>query len=1123
MKDFNVNTVDLTGCKLIEASAGTGKTYSVGILVLRLLIEQKIKINQILMVTFTEAAVEELKSRIRNFAYQAWQYSKDKTTNISEVGIKNYLDQQTADGKETTDILSEAVSYLDEVSIFTIHGFCARTLKEFAFESQQNFDLKMLNDISEIQIEALNIVWRKNITTLPVGILNLLLSQKFNQDFLLELSKSILEGRNLADPILENGVSNEEIIADSEKLVSQETDAYEAIKNHISQNMELVLKAIRGQKKSLRLYTIFYESIDFIQNNFDSFLIEFKNANKLKSFDSELFDSEFIELITNYSELKESNATYKQVVLTTFYKQSAIEIAQEVQTIKNRRNVQTFDDLINNLHKTITSEAGTNLIKGLRDKYKAIFIDEFQDTDKLQYEIFSTAFSKEAGSILFYIGDPKQSIYAFRKADLDTYKLARNNADQFTMRSNFRSNQALLDNLNTFFDIENPFNDPDIEYTNVHCGKTSLGNLVDSQGEETASFECFTYSGKKEAVEPHLVQKIIKLLTQGFKIREKETDRLLRPNDIGILVKSNKEAKEIKLALGRKGVPAVVVDDSKVFSSDVAQYVLYILQAINEVNDSGIYKALGTPLFLDHFNDIIRIDLAKEVLHFEHFKNAFTTKGVFSLFQAVLDTYNLRGNLLQANHKNGQRLITNLLHLVELLQNQGTRFKLNLEELIDWLQRAINGGVNADSSFEQRLENDENAVNIVTVHKSKGLAYNIVFAPYLDKDNSSSSNFVKTYKYKTENEYAISIIANNNPEAKEFQQVQWEQEDKRLIYVALTRAVYYCGIYSKANTKNPIGDFVKSWHEKSKSIIDISNEEIDETLFFKSLKANTKTILNLIPNKTSFPKQWSVLSYSSIASHPSQTVFINNETLSTESFEQFIFQKMPKGAGFGNFVHAILESISFQDQSRWETIIKKNAQKALGWSHQITDNQLIELGLYHQWFEHICKAKIRTSQGSFQLQDIEHKISELEFYFDYKKIHLHILQKTLKQAFELEWKNDFNIEGLMNGFIDLVFELGGKYYILDWKTNYLGNNLEAYQPENLDNAMLNNNYHLQYMIYTVALCRYLKTKIKNFDYDTHFGGAVYLFVRGIRQGHKTGVYFNRLNKSEYKLVEKALG
>lgn len=1117
MKDFNVNTVDLTGCKLIEASAGTGKTYSVGILVLRLLIEQKIKINQILMVTFTEAAVEELKSRIRSFVYQAWQYSKDKTTNIAEEGIKNYLDQQSKDPQEITDILNEAVAYLDEVSIFTIHGFCARTLKEFAFESQQNFDLKMLNDISEIQIEALNIVWRKNITTLPVAILNLILSQNFNQKFLLELSKAILEGRNFADPVMENGVSNEEIIANSERLTLEETEAYEAIKNYISRNNALVLKGIQLQNKSTSLYKKYFETIDSVLNDLDTFLVEFGKSKK-----QDLFDSEFINLVLVYSEAKQANSMYKQVVLTTFYKQSVIEIAQEVQTIKNRRNVQTFDDLINNLHKTITSEAGANLIKGLREKYKAIFIDEFQDTDKLQYEIFSTAFNKEAGSILFYIGDPKQSIYAFRKADLDTYKLARNNSEQFTMRSNFRSNQALLDNLNTFFDIENPFNDPDIEYTNVQCGKTSLGNLIDSQGTETSSFECFTYSGRKEIIEPHLVQKIVQLLTQGYKIREKENNRLLRPNDIGILVKSNKEAKEIKLALGQKGVPAVVVDDSKVFTSDVAHYVLYILQAINEVNDSSVYKALGTPLFLDQFNDIIRIDLAKEVLHFEHFKNAFTTKGVFSLFQAVLDTYNLRGNLLHANHKNGQRLITNLLHLVELLQNQQTRFKLNLEELIDWLQRAINGGVNADSSFEQRLENDENAVNIVTVHKSKGLAYNIVFAPYLDKDNSSSSNFVKTYKYKTENEYAISIISNQNPEAIEYQQLQWAQEDKRLIYVALTRAVYYCGIYSKTNTKNPIGDFVKAWQEKGKTTIDIANVEIDETLRFKSTRTNTKTVANRVPAKTTFPKKWSVLSYSSIAAHPSQTIFINNQNPSSEAFEQFVFQKMPKGTAFGNFVHDILETISFQNQSRRDVIIKKAAQKALGWGHQITATQETELGLYHEWFEHICKAKIRTSQGSFQLQDVEHKISELEFYFDYKKIQVNVLKKALKQSFEIEWKSDLNIEGLMNGFIDLVFEQGGKYYILDWKTNYLGNSIEAYQTENLEQAMRNNNYHLQYMIYTVALCRYLKTKIKDFDYDTHFGGALYFFVRGIRQGHKTGIYFNRLTKNEYKLLERVL-
>ena len=264
------------------------------------------------------------------------------------------------------------------------------------------------------------------------------------------------------------------------------------------------------------------------------------------------------------------------------------------------------------------------------------------------------------------------------------------------------------------------------------------------------------------------------------------------------------------------------------------------------------------------------------------------------------------------------------------------------------------------------------------------------------------------------------------------------------------------------------------------------------------------------------------MSYSSIASHPIQTIFTNSEKPSNEIFEQFVFQKMPKGTAFGNFAHDILENISFQDQSRWETVIKKNAQKALGWAHQITATQETELGLYIQWFEHICKDNIKAGYKTFQLHDIQHKISELEFYFDYKKIQIHVLKKVLKQSFEIEWKSDMAIEGLMNGFIDLVFEHKGKYYILDWKTNFLGNNLEAYQTENLEQAMSNNNYHLQYMIYTVALCRYLKTKIKNFDYDTHFGGVLYMFVRGIRQEQSNGIYFNRLTKNEHKLLERVL-
>ncbi len=1113
MNNFNVNTIALEGCKLVEASAGTGKTYSVGILALRLLIEKNIKINQILMVTFTEAAVEELKSRIRHFVYQAWLYSQDSEA-ISEEGIKHYLDECGKSKTEIRNTLNEAVAMLDEVAIFTIHGFCARSLKEFAFETKQNFDLKMMTDISEIHQEALHIVWRKNITTLPKELLEILLNYGFSQGFLLELSKEILSGRKLSDTVLDAEMDVAEIVNREQIQVQQKETARKTLTSYMNNNSSNILKAVSAQNKNTNFYKNYHSSIESTLNNLDDFLEQLKKSKK-----QDAFNAHFQELASQYDQANTELSEFSKRILTTFYKKAAEDIGLELQQIKTRRNLQTFDDLIQNLHKAVTASNNQQLVQGLRDKYKAIFIDEFQDTDKLQYEIFSTAFSKEAGSILFYIGDPKQSIYAFRKADLDTYKQARAMAETFTMKSNFRSNQSLLDNLNAFFDIENPFSDPDIEYTQVECGKTSLGNLTNASGTEVPSFEAFAYKNKPQLV-PHLVSKILQLLVTGFKIHEKGIERNLIPSDIGILVKSNREGRLVKQALGKKGIPAVVVNDAKIFDSEVSSYAIYILKAILEINDNAVRKALGTPLFIDQFYEIPLIDLEKEILHFHDFKTTFNANGVYSMFQQVLKTYNLRGNLLKANQKNGQRLITNLIHLIELLQNQQNRFKLSLEELIDWAERARNGGINVEGNFEQRLENDENAVSIVTIHKSKGLAYNVVFAPYLDKENSSKKTFVKTLRYKTADAYSISIKENNNLEAKDLQSIQWIQEDKRLIYVALTRAVYYCAIYSKARTDNPIADFVSKWKDSGKPIVNVTEASFDTMPDYNLEQADLQPIVLPNPKPSQFAKQWSVLSYSSIASH-SPVFPTTSEQASTDVFEQFVFQKMPRGTGFGNFVHGILERISFQDQSRWDKTIHQAAQKSLGWGHKLNEAQETEAKLYHQWLHHICNTTIDTKSDSFKLSEVAYKISELEFYFDYTKIQVEKLKTVSTKIIDIDYKSDLRLEGLMNGFIDLVFQYNEKYYILDWKTNYLGNSLNAYQAENLDQAMSQNNYHLQYMMYTVALCRYLAQKLPNFDYETHFGGSIYLFVRGLRSEQNTGIFFDRFSKNEFEELEKA--
>lgn len=1112
MQNFDVNIVNLKGNNLIEASAGTGKTYSVGILVLRLLLENKISVKEILMVTFTEAAVEELKSRIRSFIYQAWQYSKNNQYKIEESGIKKLVDNYT-DKEEVARLLNEAILLIDEFSIFTIHGFCTRTLKEFAFETNQNFDLKMMADMTELNNEALHTVWRKNITTLPENLLLNLINFGFSQEKLKNVYKQIAENRTLADEVLGENVSLIDIQTEIQNLETIHNQAPQKLKSQLLQQENLLTATAAKVLKSTTFYKKFGTGDVKIFEEFDLFITLFTNlSDKEKS----KFDASVLEIFEVYNNEIESFNNYLKLLSNTIYVKSAKEILAEVNAIKLRRNLQSFDDLILNLHTAIHSQNNIALINGLRHKYKAVFIDEFQDTDKLQYEIFATAF-EASNSVMFYIGDPKQSIYSFRKADLDTYKLARSKAQCFTMDQNFRSNNLLINEFNDFFNIDNPFLDDEIEYQKVTCGKTKLGFLANETHNQLDAFDFFTYKNKP-SIHKHLVESILMMLTKPYQIVEEGNNRKIEPKDIGILVRSNAEAKELKLAFGKRGIPTVVVDDSKIFQAKEVNYVIYILQAISDINNNAINKALATPLFLDHFEDIAKIDHSVEMLRFEQIKNTFNTKGVYAAFQLLLEIYNLKSNLLQSNHKNGSRIIANFLHIIELLHKQQSRFKLTLDEMIDWLIRAQNGGVSSDNNFELRLESDENAVNIVTVHKSKGLAYNIVFAPFLESEFKLDKS--KIYNFKHLDEYKFTIT-NDNEDFVNIQKLQYEQEAKRLIYVALTRAVYYCAVYGKEKSNSALSPFLQNW-KANKNLISIEDNFIETNHVYTASQNKLTYKKPLKPSKSDFLKQWSVLSYSSIATHGEKFNAINIEQNTSDELDNFVFNKMPKGANFGNFIHFLLENISFDDNALWNKKIHFAAQKYLSWQTTLNASNESDQKQYFQFLEHICNTTISAENEQFKIANIQHKISEMQFYFDYKSINLNKLKNVLPQYFELEHKQDIYLEGLMNGFIDLVFEMNGKYYILDWKTNYLGNNLEAYNQENLLNAMNTNNYHLQYMVYTVALVRYLRKKIPNFNYNQHFGGVFYLFVRGVRKNNNTGIFSNRLTEEEWASLELCL-
>jgi exodeoxyribonuclease V beta subunit len=461
---FNPLTVPLQGSNLIEASAGTGKTYSIAIMVLRLVLEKKLNVKEILMVTFTKAAVAELEERIRLFIRSAARASQG--TAIGDNTIRELVEAAiAAEGPEEVQRrLREAILFLDETSVLTIHSFCQQALSEFAFETGQVFGAETMQDITPVLAEQINQFWRTKITTLPLELLSLLHERGVSQEAILRILKEHLNGKKYIAFEPGKAYDCEDVtyagwLKELRELKEAEEKLRECLESDVvGMRADLEKRCEKGNAKRY---------LSHLLDNVPEFLAYIGDKR------SAYIEKDFSDLLKRLDDCDEALAVYDaklRDVMNHLYCLAIQQASSGILQYKLRKNLLSFDDMIFNLHKAVIREGSESLINSLRTKYKAVFIDEFQDTDRLQYEIFQKTFGEE--HISFYIGDPKQSIYAWRKADIFTYFEARNAVHHFYgMNVNYRSSTSFIEAMNVFFGISDPFHFKDekssIEYINV--------------------------------------------------------------------------------------------------------------------------------------------------------------------------------------------------------------------------------------------------------------------------------------------------------------------------------------------------------------------------------------------------------------------------------------------------------------------------------------------------------------------------------------------------------------------------------------------------------------------------------------------------------------------------------
>ena len=1172
--------IELSGTNLIEASAGTGKTYAIACLYLRLLIEKEIPPEQILVVTYTEAATKELRGRIRARIGEALRVMEGAECDDAFLsGLREKADKCADGRKKAGDILNRALASFDMAAIFTIHGFCLRALRDNVFESGSLYDTELVTDQTPLLREIVDDFWRMRFFIPSSPLLDYALRQKdrYSRDNFMEFLKKT--SNNSSQKIIPRYDADE--IADIERKC---LEAHGKLREMWRQSSDEIKDIIRSSKSLSRAKDAYHENVvSGLFSDMDAFA-EGDNPYNLFA-DFQKFTPSFLADKTNKNKPTPSHVFFdccqrmKSIVTERFLALKSELLAfyrEEMVRRKRVRNIRSFDDLLNDLCRALYADNGAALSLALRNKYQAALIDEFQDTDPVQYDIFRKIYDA-TDSPLFLIGDPKQAIYSFRGADIFAYMRAASDVvtgKRFTLRVNRRSDPRLLNAFNAVFSSSTrPFLFDQIRYHPAEPAPHDEKRSFTVAGEEESGLQLWSlpasHDGKpfnvgkaNRFISSAAAGEIARLLTKGSYDSILVEGRPLKPCHVAVIVRSHCQATMIQEDLRKQGVPSVMRSDKSVFATDEAHQLLILLRALADPGDERrVRAALATDLMGRNINDINAINEDETAWErcqelFQEHHRMWLDSGFMAMIRSFVSRENIRARLLRFS--DGARRLTNLLHCFELIHKNARESGSGVQGTLSNFSEQIARG---DSSQEAqiRLETDDDAVTIVTIHASKGLEYPVTFCPFLwggIRKNEEIAGFHDAY------EMIMDYGSADFDEHLVIAQKEELAENLRLAYVALTRARYRCylcaGKIEDKNKKNrpetsplsylfhapaavenapdPVGALAAGvsalnhelMFEQLGDVVARSDGGISLSIMPEEPKVvspfkETYGIAELVSKKFSrvIAGDWRVASFTSFSAHgaaltelPDRDEVGGDESLEIAAEEWSREPFFPRGARTGVFFHDIFEQYDFtrSDPEYIESLIANQLEK-----HDFDDAWAPHV---FNIIKNVATVPLKSPEGLFSLSDIKTGdwLTELEFFFPLRFITPEALGKCLANSQDME--SPVNLKrvcdalkfkparGMVRGFVDMVFRYGGRYYLVDWKSNFLGPRTRDYDREVLGEAMERNLYPLQYLLYTVALNRYLSLRLKDYDYSVHFGGVLYFFIRGVSAelGEDYGVF-----------------
>jgi exodeoxyribonuclease V beta subunit len=1165
----------LQGIRVVEASAGTGKTFTIATLYLRLILEHGLLPDQIVVATFTRAATAELSERLRARLVRADDLlarddpaAPEAGEDGETAGLRATIRQALSLGRSLDELRSHARKArlaMDSAMIGTLHGFCFRALGDFGFETGQALDEpELIEDLRALELEIVRDFWRRG--SADASIARLLADTWGSPDALAkQLCDARWRGRGIEVPAVDPGVLESALAPIRKRIADWEDAVLDGCDQEIGASLDNQA-ARKARCRALRVLRAWARG-ELAEADPDGCALaeatRFERAEMeglgsfLKHPDGQAFDA-VRALHPRLAALVAGRNAMSGFRAAELLREARKHLEYERPRRLAARNLMGHDQAVDRLAAALAEPSlGEAAIAKMRARWKAALIDEFQDTDAAQWQVVRRLFGD---TTLVLVGDPKQSIYGFRGGDVYAWReaVAISEHVRLELATSYRSGSGMTGAVNAMFDRPGAFIEDGFDYTEVAPDASVAARALLREGKILPALQLWQFmpadvgqtDGKpaskeraRAGIEDACVAWLAKVLDDPtVELQERDGKRSrLRPKHIAVLVNSNAEAHSMQAALGRAGVAASSNLRASVHASDEAADLGLLLDALAAPDDIRRARAAHASVLIGHDAAALaaaNLDPHAQAAMLEHVAE----------WMSALDRYGplpwLHAQIAGAaprilSRPDGERRVSNYLQLAELLQDlHATSF--GIEDLASRFARARVEASDDPDSARLRIDTDADAVSIATVHAAKGLEYDVVLVPYavLAFDPGKHAGKVPLYWHHVGNEGRVAIGVGTDPLITARALLETRAEEIRKFYVAVTRAKALCVLPWGETTCTRYSAAFHLLHEAGRGE-PLAADSAGCEAALRELCGRAGAAAEVVPlpgrakprrsdrhnemphvlaarefSRNTLQRDWRTWSFSRLVR--GQTSAGDNDPAPGTGDGDAVAAGAPParstlaGPRFGTAVHAALEHADYAawsganetPESQRDLIIRCLRAQGLPESGMRIEEAV------HQTGACVAAALNAALPCGMRVGALATNARRAELEF-----HLALAPAAAAQWFALLHRHGYQrqrhgvgvdmLHGHLTGVIDLVFEYEGRFHIIDWKTNWC----PPYDDAALAAEIATHDYDLQWLIYTLALHRWLRQRIADYDYDRHVGEVYYLFVRGLGDGH--GIHMDR--------------